>query len=65
MTTALWTQKEAALNLRVSTAYLRQSGCPKVLLPSLKPDGKPMVRYVPSEVEKWFRQHHTDRGWAA
>lgn len=63
--TELLTQKEAAARLRVSVGYLRASGCPKVLLPSLKPHGRPLVRYDAAEIEAWMRQHHTDRGWAA
>lgn len=55
----LWTQKEAAGVLKVSVSYLRASSCPKVLLPSLKPNGRPMVRYAPAEVEAWWRARHT------
>jgi hypothetical protein len=64
MTELLWTQKEAARHLKVSVSYLRASSCPKMLLPSLKPGGRPLVRYSRVEVEKWLRDHHTDRGWA-
>lgn len=61
----LWTQKEAAAAIKVSVSYLRASTCPKTFLPSLKPNGRPLVRYVPSEVEAWWRQSHSDRAWAA
>jgi hypothetical protein len=65
MTGHLWTQKEAAAAIKVSVSYLRASTCPKMFLPSLKPNGRPMVRYVPAEVEAWYRQFHSDRKWAA
>lgn len=60
----LWTQKEAAARLGVSVSYLRASGCPKTFLPSLKPGGRPIIRYSPAEVAEWLRKFHSDRGWA-
>lgn len=61
----LWTQKEAAAEIGVSPSYLRASTCPKTFLPSLKRGGRSMVRYVPEEVEAWWRKFHSDRGWSA
>lgn len=60
----LLTQKEMAGRLRVSVSYLRASGCPKTFLPSLKPGGRPIIRYSPEEVERWLGRFHTDRGWS-
>lgn len=48
------TQKEAAELLRVSVSFLRASSCPKHLLPGNGLRGKPLVRYVRSEVLAWF-----------
>lgn len=56
----LWTQKEAAAYLAVTTRYLRDSNCPKVLLPSNAAHGAPLVRYDPAEVRAWARSWHTD-----
>lgn len=53
MTDRLWLGVEAAQYLRVSTKYLRKSSCPKVLLPSNEPGGKPLVRYEPTAVVAW------------
>lgn len=50
----LWTQPEAAEYLGVSPAYLRESSCPKVLLPPVR-GKKPLVRYVPDDVRSWIR----------
>lgn len=50
----LWTQKEAATELRVSVSYLRNSDCPKVLLPGNGKKGKPMVRYEIGQVRAWW-----------
>lgn len=50
----LWTQKEAAAELRVSVSYLRNSECPKVFLPGNGKKGKPMVRYEPAQVRAWW-----------
>ncbi len=55
----LWTQKEAAAFLRVSTRYLRESGCPKVLLPGTGTKGQPLVRYDPRDVRAWMARWHT------
>jgi hypothetical protein len=49
----LWLQAEAAAFLRVSPGYLRRSNCPKRLLPSNRPGGRPLLRYVPAEVRQW------------
>jgi hypothetical protein len=47
-----WTQPEAAAYLCVSAAYLRESTCPKVLLPPVR-GTKRLVRYCPADVEAW------------
>lgn len=49
----LWTQREACAYLGVSARYLRDSGCPKLLLPGTGPRGRPVVRYVPDDVKAW------------
>jgi hypothetical protein len=61
----LCTQAEAAYFLGVSTRYLRESSCPKVLLPGTGEKGQPVVRYDPSAVRewaaKWSTTKHTER----
>jgi hypothetical protein len=52
MADELLTQKEAALVLRVSTRYLRNSDCPKVLLPPAR-GRRPLVRYRRADVMAW------------
>jgi hypothetical protein len=47
------TQREAARVLRVSVSFLRASSCPKHLLPGNGPRGRPLVRYLRSEVLAW------------
>ncbi|HKW09486.1 MAG TPA: hypothetical protein VJO33_03850, partial [Gemmatimonadaceae bacterium] len=49
----LWTQKEAAAFLHVTTRYLRDSNCPKLLLPGNGKAGQPVVRYDPAVVREW------------
>ena len=49
----LWTQKEAAAYLGVSPRYLRESSCPKVLLPSNGTKDRAVVRYLPEDVRAW------------
>lgn len=56
----LWTQREAAEYLRVSTRYLRESACPKILLPGNGKAGQPVVRYEPADVLAWARSRHTN-----
>jgi len=51
----LWRQKRAAAYLGVSTRYLRQSSCPKILLPGHGEHGKPLVRYEPAAVRAWWQ----------
>jgi hypothetical protein len=46
-------QHEAAKLLQVSTRYLRDSGCPKLLLPSNGIHGRHLVRYIRVEVLAW------------
>jgi hypothetical protein len=55
----LLTQKEAAGVLKVSVAYLRTSSCPKLLLPGSGPRGKPLVRYLRSDVLAWAMARRT------
>jgi hypothetical protein len=57
----LWSQKEAAYFLGVSTRYLRESSCPKVLLPGTGEKGQPLVRYEPAAVRQWYAQWSTAR----
>jgi hypothetical protein len=52
---ALWSQKQAAAYLCVSVRYLRESSCPKVLLPGNGDHGKPLVRYEPAAVRQWWQ----------
>jgi hypothetical protein len=59
--TRLCTQREAAAYLAVSPRYLRESACPKILLPGTGAKGKPIVRYDPSEVRVWADQRRTSR----
>jgi hypothetical protein len=47
------TQREAAELLKVSARYLRDSSCPKLLLPGAGSHGRAVVRYVRAEVLKW------------
>lgn len=51
--TRLLTQREAATFLGVSARYLRDSSCPKILLPGNGEKGQPLVRYDPSQVRTW------------
>jgi hypothetical protein len=46
------TAKEAAQMLRVSPAYLRNSDCPKLLLPTQR-GKRAIVRYNRAELEAW------------
>lgn len=55
----LWTQREAATFLAVTPRYLRDSDCPKILLPGHGPKGQPVVRYDPADVRAWARAWHT------
>lgn len=54
----LWTQPEAAAFLGVTTRYLRDSTCPKLLLPGNGAKGQPLVRYDPDDVRAWARSWH-------
>lgn len=49
----LLTQKEASAYLRVSSAYLRASSCPKILLPGNGKMGRPMVQYRVEDLIAW------------
>jgi hypothetical protein len=60
-TDRLWTQAEAAQYLCVSARYLRDCGCPKVLLPGNGPKGQPLVRYEPADVKAWAEKWNTKR----
>lgn len=55
----LWKQREAATYLGVTARYLRDSSCPKILLPGNGTKGQPIVRYDPAEVREWARAWHT------
>jgi len=58
----LWTQEQTAEALGVSVRYLRDSSCPKVLLPGNGRQGQPLVRYFPEDVRAWamnWRQHRS------
>ena len=48
---------EAARLLGVSVSYLRDSSCPKVMLPSKGRGFKPFIRYVPAEVLAWAMEN--------
>jgi len=54
-----WTQAEAAYFLGVSPRYLRESSCPKTLLPG--GGDKPLVRYDPAVVKAWAFARSTGR----
>lgn len=56
----LWTQAEAAKYLNVSVRYLRESACPKVLLPGNGKRGQPLIRYSPMHVIAWFSSWGTN-----
>jgi helix-turn-helix protein len=49
------TQKEAAAYVRVSVGYLRNSSCPKVLLPPGR-GRRPLVRYRRDDLDHWMTQ---------
>jgi hypothetical protein len=55
----LWTQREAAYYLGVSPRYLRESSCPKVLLPGNGEQGQPLVRYEAKQVREWAARRRT------
>lgn len=57
----LVTQREAAQFLAVSARYLRESSCPKVLLPGHGKKGQPLVRYAMSDLLAWREQWRTHR----
>ncbi len=54
-------QKEAAVVLGVSVAWLRASTCPKVLLPGNGPKGQAIVRYDTADLDAWKETHKTKR----
>jgi hypothetical protein len=54
------TQREAAHYLRVSIAYIRNSDCPKVLLPSGR-GRRPLVRYVREDLDTWVKTWRVSR----
>jgi hypothetical protein len=53
------TQREVAALLKVSVAYIRASACPKLLLPGSGARGKPLVRYLRSDVLSWAMARRT------
>lgn len=58
--TTYLTQKEAATLMRVSVAYLRNSDCPKVLLPSGR-GRRPLVRYLRKDLDTWMQRWRVAR----
>lgn len=52
-------QREAAVMLGVSVAYLRASNCPKVLLPGNGPKGRQLVRYDQGDLRAWADARNT------
>lgn len=54
------TQREAAQYLRVSIAYIRNSDCPKVLLPSGR-GRRPLVRYLKTDLDAWMQTWRVSR----
>ena len=54
-------EREAAYYLGVSARYLRESDCPKVLLPGNGKAGQPIVRYDPGDVKAWAARWNTKR----
>lgn len=52
-------QREAAVLLGVSVAWLRASQCPKVLLPGNGPKGREIVRYDPADLKAWSEERNT------
>jgi hypothetical protein len=59
-----WTQRDAAAFLGVSTRYLRNTACPKLVLPSTREHGRPTVRYVPEDVRAWAESFRSQRSVA-
>jgi hypothetical protein len=57
-----WTQAEAAMFLGVSVRYLRDSACPKILLPGHGKRGQSLLRYSPMDVMAWASKWRTERG---
>lgn len=55
----LWTQEQAAAYLNVSTRYLRDSSCPKVLLPGNGRQREYLLRYKPEQVIQWVNRWGT------
>lgn len=56
------TQREAAKLLRVGTTYLRDSDCPKVLLPPTR-GTRPLVRYRRGAVVAWATHWEVAPTW--
>ena len=55
----LLTQREAAAMLHVSVSYLRESSCPKLLLPGHGPRGRALVRYLRDDLMEWALARRT------
>jgi hypothetical protein len=53
----MWTEKEAATFLVMSTRWLRDSTVPKTTLPGK--GNRPTIRYAPEEVRAWEKAHRT------
>jgi hypothetical protein len=48
----------------VSERYLRDSTCPKVLLPGKGETDRPLVRYERAVVKEWYSSHVRERRFA-
>lgn len=58
----LWTQKQTAAYLNVCERYLRDSSCPKVLLPGNgKKQKESVIRYAPEAVLRWTANWSTEK----
>ena len=58
----LWTQVQTAAYLNVSSRYLRDSSCPKVLLPGNgEKQEESVIRYKPEAVIRWVQNWSTER----
>lgn len=56
----LWTVLQAAAYLNVSERYMRDTDCPRVLLPGNGEKCQPLVRYIPVVVRDWAYRWRTD-----
>lgn len=54
-------QREMARLLQVGERWLRDSGCPVILLPGGRPSSRPMLRYDVEQAQAWYRQFSSER----